>query len=141
MKERSIKIIINSDPANVPFVGNAINKFCLLLSFSEKVIYQIELSVVEALNNCIKHAYSNNLDSEIEIEFVMYSDKIKIYISDKGKSINKEKLKSDFNFDPDDIPNLPERGMGLFIINKVMDEVTYKKEDDKNILIMTKMRS
>jgi len=141
MKERSIKIIINSDPANVPFVGTAINKFCSLLSFSEKEIYQIELSVVEAINNCIKHAYSNNTDSEIETEFIIYPDKIKIFISDNGKSINQERLNNEFDFDPNDVPNLPERGMGLFIIRNIMDEVTYKKEEDKNILIMTKIIS
>ena len=41
-------------------------------------------------------------------------------------------------FDPDDIANLPEGGMGLFLIQSVMDEVEFDRRDGRNAMRMTR---
>ena len=39
---------------------------------------------------------------------------------------------------PPDISSYPEGGYGLFLIHRLMDTVSYTREDDTNILTMTK---
>ncbi|MCZ7603337.1 MAG: hypothetical protein M5R37_10725 [Melioribacteraceae bacterium] len=41
-------------------------------------------------------------------------------------------------YDPEDIENLPEGGMGLYIIDQLMDEISYKVLDGVNIFSMKK---
>ena len=41
-----------------------------------------------------------------------------------------------FEFDPTDVANLPEGGMGLHLIHSVMDEVRYHSEGGRNALTM-----
>jgi anti-sigma regulatory factor (Ser/Thr protein kinase) len=45
-------------------------------------------------------------------------------------------MSTSFVYDPNDRRGLPEGGMGLFLINKIMDEVLYKTKDGTNILTM-----
>ena len=48
---------------------------------------------------------------------------------------------SAFDFDPDDLINLPEGGMGLSIICAAMDEVAYETGAGGNQLFLTKRRT
>jgi serine/threonine-protein kinase RsbW len=43
---------------------------------------------------------------------------------------------SRFDFDPTDLLEIPEGGMGLSLIASVMDEVTYRSDDGQNVLTL-----
>ena len=67
-----------------------------------------------------------------------YTDKkFTIILSDEGLQ-NSADLTRDLVFDPDDIDSIPERGMGLFIINKIMSKVEYRRTNNKNTFILIK---
>ena len=57
MSLRKVKLIIESDLDDVPLVGIAVNRFCSYAAFSETDAFNIELCVIEAVTNSIKHAY------------------------------------------------------------------------------------
>lgn len=100
---------------------------------------ELEICVVEALNNVVRHSYKANPDNFIILELDIDIDKnlVVIRIIDTGKS-RTDFSKPTLQYDPNDIENLPEGGMGLFIIDKLMDSTNYETEDGKNIFIMTK---
>lgn len=133
-----IKIIISSSVKNIPLVGAIVNKLCSFTPLSELESYKIELCVVEACNNSIEHAYKNQCNHEIEIEISLSIDQIKFQICDYGKPMNGQIKVTKFEFDPNDIKNLPEGGMGLYIMNCIMDEVRYQRGRGKNILTLVK---
>lgn len=135
---RRIKLIIDSNLDNVPLVGTSINKLCSTLALSEVECCEIEVCVVEAVNNSIIHAYGRGKGYEVEVVFSIYRDQIVIEIKDKGKSI-KKLTQPTLDFDPKDRQNLPVGGMGLFIINKVMNEVRYITDKGVNTLTLTKV--
>ena len=135
---RQIKLVIDSRLDNVPLVGASINKLCSTLALSEVECCDIEICVVEAANNAVIHAYEREKGHDIEVVFSIYHDRIVIEIKDRGKSL-KELKKTTLDFDPQDVPNLPVSGMGLFIINKVMNKVRYSTDNDTNILTLTKL--
>jgi anti-sigma regulatory factor (Ser/Thr protein kinase) len=145
MNEKMIKIVINSDIKNVFLIGAVVNRLCTLAPFSDVEIFQIELSVVESVNNAIQHAYSNESGHEVGVVFILHCNRITFEICDSGKSMNSQyfhkKGEPSFGFDPDDIENLPEGGMGLLIINQIMDQVVYTTSNGINKLILTKFFS
>ncbi|RMH95182.1 MAG: ATP-binding protein [Calditrichaeota bacterium] len=134
---RRIKFTIESELESVPLVGTAINKICSIIPLSEVESYQAELCVVEACNNAIKHAYGNEPGHEVEVEVLLYADKVVFDICDTGKTMEGE-LRRTLNFNPDDLAQVPEGGMGLFIIHDIMDKVTYQHRDGHNVLRMVK---
>jgi anti-sigma regulatory factor (Ser/Thr protein kinase) len=98
--------------------------------------------VVESVNNVIKHAYDNKPGHQIEVTFTLYPNRLTFEICDAGKKMDSrylpQKGSPSFEFDPNDLNNLPEGGMGLSIINEIMDQVVYTTSDGINKLMLTK---
>ena len=142
MDFKRIKLIIESKLENVPLIGITINKLSSLIFLSDIESYKIELCVVEAVTNSIKHAYGNEAGQDVEVVFTLYADRLTIDVCDTGKPLDQnimnKKNVSSLDVDFDDIANLPEGGRGIAIIKEIMDTVSYKSEKRKNVLTMAK---
>lgn len=103
----------------------------------EKVCREIELCLAESLNNVIIHSYNKQPDKLIELSVCLINYDIEIKIKDSGKA-STNLGKPTLEFDPDDIESLPEGGMGLYIIDQIMDETNYSTEGTTNTLTMIK---
>lgn len=134
---KTITLLIDSKLENVSLAGVAVRGICNYLSLSEIDTYYLELCVVEAVNNAIKHAYDQEEGHAVEIVIIYSSGEIIFRISDMGKRMILYGPGS-LDFDPENIAFLPEQGMGLYIINSIIDEVTYQSEGGKNTLTMRK---
>jgi Anti-sigma regulatory factor (Ser/Thr protein kinase) len=137
MESREIKLTIDSNLENVFLIGLAVNSICSHTLLSDLESYHIEVCVVEAVNNMIKHAYGNETGHEVEVNIALHSDRIVFQLRDRG-NVMELPDKPELNIDPDDLENLPEGGMGVFIISKIMDTVTYKQFSDCNVFTITK---
>lgn len=142
MDFKRIKLIIESKLENVTLIGITINKLSSLIFLSDIESYKIELCVVEAVTNSIKHAYGNEAGQDVEVVFTLYADRLTIDVCDTGKPLDQnimnKKNVSSLDVDLDDIANLPEGGRGIAIIKEIMDTVSYKSEKRKNVLTMAK---
>jgi serine/threonine-protein kinase RsbW len=107
---------------------NAIQKPCTQFlseledgGFSDEDIFATHLALEEAFSNAVNHGNKADRDKEIEIKYLVSSDKVEITIADEGEG-----------FDPESVPdprcgeNLyrPE-GRGLFLIRSYMDVVEF----------------
>ena len=107
--------------------------------FTDKDVYNIQLATDEAASNIIEHAYEKISNGVLELSCGVRDDLITIILIDRGES-----------FDPSEIPlpdlkaDLSERkigGLGIFLMRKLMDEVSYEPKADKsNVLTMTKRK-
>jgi len=129
-------------PANYQALG-AINEFIIAeaskVGFSSKELYAVELSVNEAAANVIDHSYCGEDLGTIEISAEASQDIFTITLKDRGAP-----------FDPDEVPypdiSSPldlrsERGLGVFTMRKLMDEVVFDfSQPGVNTLVMTKRK-
>ena len=107
--------------------------------FTDKDVYNIQLATDEAASNIIEHAYEKISDGVLELSCGVKDNVIKIILIDHGES-----------FDPSEIPlpdlkaDLSDRkigGLGIFLMRKLMDEVSYEVKAGKgNVLTMTKRK-
>jgi len=139
---KKIRHIIESDLRNVPLVGGAINQACSMIPLSEEECFQIELCAVEAINNCIIHAYDHQAGHEVEVVLSVYPDRVVLEICDAGTPMEQSALRrkdvSPPEIDHDDVQNIPEGGRGLFVMKAIMDSVEYVTEKGKNCLTLVK---
>ena len=100
--------------------------------FSKKRIGEIEIATEEALVNIIENAYPD-ASGDLEISCNLDSSKrFIIDIVDSGVPFDALSIS-----DPDLDTGISEReigGLGVFLIKKLIDEVKYRREGDKNIL-------
>ena len=84
--------------------------------------------------------YSGAPDFEVEIDFPENPDAVRISFSDAGKAFNPL-----VDAKPADLTApLEERqvgGLGMFMVKKMMDNVSYVHENGRNILTISKLRS
>lgn len=132
-----IRLIIDSRLENVSLVGGAVRGIAHILSMDSTTSYQLELCVVEAVTNGIKHAYHFQAGHSVEVDVLLYPDRLTFKICDRGERMNPAKVMP-FSFDPSKVETLPERGMGVYIMNSLMDEVHYETLGGRNILTLIK---
>ncbi len=123
--------------ADVRLIGLSVHALFADLGFDEVEAFQLELAVTEAANNIVKHSYKFQEDVSINLKFSSTSSKVSCVFVDTGKFENFLK-----NNGLDDIATdtkaLPPSSRGIFIICDVMDEVSYRRSGDKNILTLVK---
>ena len=134
---QDVQLIIDSLLHNVALVGVAVNSMCRSLSLPQVDAYQIELCAVEAVTNAIKHAYNERPGCPVRVTFAVYPDKLVLTVCDEGRTMPTFTVPS-LDFDPTDLEHLPEGGMGLFLMHRIMDEVTYASQHGINVLTMIK---
>jgi serine/threonine-protein kinase RsbW len=99
---------------------------------------ELESAVVsalgEAFNNIAIHGHADGDVKDVEIEIETGGGAVTIRMSDRGRSF-------DFPVHSPRPKELSESGMGLYIIQSFMDEVSYRprtKTDEPNVLVMKK---
>ena len=99
--------------------------------FSSKRIHEIELATEEVLVNIFNYSYPSG-KGEAEITCNIEGDTFIVEIIDEGISFDITTMP-----DPDVTVDLSQReigGLGIFFIKKLMDDVHYRRENNRNIL-------
>jgi len=139
---KRIKLAIDSDLDQVFLVGVAVNKLCSISSFSLAESYNIELCVVEAITNSIKHSYRGEKGKEVVVILTLTEDHISIDVCDCGTAMDPDVLKNaDLTYHNDktyDIENIADCGRGIGIMKMIMDSVTYATGKEGNCLTLRK---
>lgn len=142
MDTKTVKFIIDSNLKNVPLIGMSINRLCSSVSFSDIEAFNIELCVVEAVTNSIRHCYGGQAGNEVKVVFTATQEDIVLEICDTGPPMKPEVLDKAVlecpGEDTRDIEHIAEGGRGLGIMKEIMDSVTYRSEEGENCLTLTK---
>jgi anti-sigma regulatory factor (Ser/Thr protein kinase) len=101
--------------------------------FSKQRISEIEIAVEEALVNIFEYSYAEE-NGNVEVVCKLDAGNFVIEIIDSGIPFNILTAK-----EPDITSGISERsigGLGIFLIRKLMDDVRYRREGDRNILTL-----
>jgi anti-sigma regulatory factor (Ser/Thr protein kinase) len=107
------------------------------LGFTETIAYQLELAVIEAANNIVKHADLAKDKAQISMKFSVTNDKVICTFIDQGKPID-FLLKDSTNNTVHKIGSLPVSKRALLTVSEVMDEVSYHRNNGRNVLTLVK---
>lgn len=137
----AIQLAVDSDLSHVALVARAVRAICADVLDTEAAD-AVELSLVEAMNNVIKHGYDSKPGKDVGVLVSLQKDRVTIEVVDHALPIEPgvfEQKGDPFSFDEGDLDNLPEGGMGLALIRMSMDEVEYLSRDGENRLRLTKL--
>lgn len=101
--------------------------------FEEEKVSRMELAAEEALVNVFRYAYPE-APGDVEMTCKLEENRFTIEIVDSGIPFDVTATP-----DPKVTGGAHERepgGLGIFFIKKVMDEVRYRRENDRNILTL-----
>lgn len=101
----------------------------------EDQMYWLVLAVREAVINAVLHGNEERPEREIQIEYLIGPERVRICVTDEGEGFDPETV-------PDPVANenlLSQDGRGIFLMRQLMDEVSFDFRDEGGTrLCMTK---
>lgn len=114
-----------------------VNEQLELHNCPDKVLFQIEVAIEEIFVNIVKYAQLA-IDDDVEIRCEVLDDPLRVVVQFLDNGIPFDPLKKE---DPDITPEALEEsegGLGIFMVKKMMDDVSYTYEGGKNTLTILK---
>ncbi|MDD2707230.1 MAG: ATP-binding protein [Verrucomicrobiae bacterium] len=113
-----------------------VDEFCRQNQIAAKDAYAINVSLDELVTNVISYGYEDKAEHRIEIQLRMDNGWVEARIDDDARAFNPMEKPP-----PDLTKPLAERpigGLGIHIVRKMMDSVSYRRQDGKNVLVLRK---
>jgi len=122
---------------NIPEVLNFLKNSLMQSNCEAETISQLELAVEEIFVNIASYAYTKGQGQAIiRIDLSDTTRLLTLQFEDTGVPFNPlNKEAPDINAP---LENRDIGGLGIFIVNTIMDEVSYEYKDNKNILTLKK---
>ena len=100
------------------------------IGFNRARIDDLKTAVSEACINAIEHGNRNRYDTSVWIAFSLLPESLEINIRDEGADFLGCELPKNLNMDAKLNELESPRGLGLFLIQALMDEVKWEKLPD-----------
>jgi anti-sigma regulatory factor (Ser/Thr protein kinase) len=117
-------------------VMTALEEFTNSAGLNVGIVQAAELVLDELLTNTISYGFSDAVQHIITVEMLVKENALHIVVSDDGVFFNPFEQK-----DPDLESSIDERdlgGLGIHLVKKFMDEYSYQRLDDRNVVTLLK---
>ena len=126
-------------PSRTEFLGlvrDVTKKMAETAGFDSATAEQIALAVDEATTNVLEHAYRGATDRAVELRYEDRGHRLRVDVVDTGATVNRRA-----------VPRVDLRryarerrtgGLGVHLMEKIMDSVTYRRRGRCNMCSMVK---
>jgi anti-sigma regulatory factor (Ser/Thr protein kinase) len=131
------ELVISNEISELGQVEAAIEKLSESWGLMPKVGMNINLVLEEIISNTIFYGYNDDIDHKIVIEFTLGEGYIEIEISDDAAEFD---IAGTGEFKDVD-KSVDERkigGLGIHFVKTLMDKLEYRREENRNIITLTK---
>lgn len=104
------------------------------------LMFQIKLVVEEIGTNIVKYGYDEQGDSDIQITLTSEANTLTMEIIDDGKPYDPFTEAPPPDLDSS-VPERPIGGLGVYLVQRLMDDAHYRREDGRNIVTLIKHRN
>lgn len=133
----SVLLRIAPNHEQLELIPTAVEEFAERDNWPPGLVFKLNLVLEELGVNIVNYSGATG---EIEISLVADDERVTVEISDNGRPFNP--------LDDLDTPDItaplgdrPIGGLGVHLVRSMMDEMWYSREDGKNKLAMTKLKT
>ena len=131
-----LELSLVNDLREIGAAAEKIDAYCEAQGISAQIAYAVNLSIDEVLTNTISYGYDDDAKHRIDLTFRVDGETLVVVLVDDGRPFD-----SSTEREPDVDATLEERalgGLGLFLVQQMMDEMTYERSDDRNVITLRK---
>lgn len=135
-KPQPCSVILKNDVKEVPLLEVFVRETCSAIHLDEATATNVGLAVEEAVVNVMRYAYTKGCRGEIRVSATASDGRLTFEIRDDGKPFDPTAAEG-----PDITLSANQRpigGLGIFLMRQYMDTMNYKRENESNILTLTK---
>lgn len=129
-------ITLPNDVQEVPKLAAFVDEVCEALDIGMATAMQLNLAMEEAVVNVMDYAYPVGTYGDVNILAHANDDCLEFVISDTGTPFDPTQKE-----EVDTTLSVEERrigGLGIHLVRKIMDSISYERVDGKNVLSLRK---
>lgn len=130
-----LRLPVGTDLAGLERIVEQLDEFWAHHELDPSVQADLNIAIEEMLSNVMRH---NSAGADIQLQAVVYADKVKVEIRDRGRPFDPLAHPA-----PDVQAPLEQRrggGLGIFLTIRLMDETSYERVDGENRFRMERQR-
>lgn len=134
-----LSLTMGFEASDLPRIQSAIGEFSREQDWPPDIEFQVDLVLEELVLNVVHHG-SDGGEGEISIELISDEEAVIIDIIDDGRPFDPLTDAPE----PDTDSGIEDRavgGLGIHLVRTMMDDVTYRREENKNHMRLVKRRS
>ncbi len=128
----ALELGLVNDLRQIAGIAGKIDRFCADREISPEIAYGVNLALEELLSNTIEHGYPDDEPHRIEIILRQEGESLVVIVVDDGKAFNPARASA-----ADHGASL-EDGLGLLLVNHMMDQVEHQRRADCNVVTLLK---
>lgn len=132
--ERSLFALLRNDLAELQRLNQLVSDFAEHHGLPSELVFRLTLVLEEIITNVISYGYEDEMEHEISVRLSWEDPDMKIEVEDDGRPFNPLEAPP-----PDMVKPLAERpvgGLGIHLVREMMDKLEYRRENDKNLLVL-----
>ena len=138
--ETELTIALKNDLGELERVSTQLDAFGRQHGLSNAALFELHLALDELLTNVVSYGYADNAEHEIVVRLTIAPPDggrcIEVTIEDDARPFNPlEALAPDVDAP---VAERPIGGLGIYLVRRVMDDLEYRRERGKNVLVMRK---
>ncbi len=129
-----IAVELKNQLSEIERLARIVDDFGRRHQIEAQTICNMKLALDEILTNIISYAYDDAKEHIIVIRLSLDQEKWTVEVEDDGRPFNPLNAP-----EPDTKQLLGERpigGLGIHLVRKLIDELEYRRQNDRNILVM-----
>lgn len=120
----------------VPVLLDQLDEALLAMDVPDADAFQIKLALEELATNAINYGFDEGQTSELEITLQRQDEELYCELRDHGRVFNPlEVVEPDVTLDVD---HRKVGGLGVFLVRRVMDDVSYERAGNMNVMRLRK---
>jgi anti-anti-sigma factor len=131
------RMTIGADRGEAARVGAAFAAFAEAHSLPGSIRRSLHVALDELLTNTIVHGFEGRDGGEVTVEVELRADRVSVTITDDGSPFDPLGMAT-----PDTALPVEAReigGLGIHLVRRMMDEVSYDRRADRNVVVLTKL--
>lgn len=137
-----LTLTLPSETKYLGMVRDIASKMAQTSGFDESTAGRLALAVDEATTNVMEHAYKGDPDRKVELRFLDQADTFEVVILDSGPRVSRQSIPQ---LDPETLKEFARErktgGLGVHLMGKIMDSVTYGRIDGRNACVLVKKKA
>jgi len=139
MKNPEVRVTVKNRIEDLLRVNSVFESFATQHDIGGRLRYHLLVSIEEILTNIIKYGFDEEGIHPIHVTFRHHHGQIEMEFEDRGREFNPLEIGEPDLDSP--IENRQLGGLGIHLVRQMMDEAKYRREGDRNILMLRKAKS
>jgi sigma-B regulation protein RsbU (phosphoserine phosphatase) len=133
-QQSTVSVQLRNDLSEVQRLSQIVTDFAAQHGLAAELVFRVNLALEEIVTNVISYGYDDRSEHVISVRLSWQDPRIELEVEDDGRPFNPLEAPEPEVEKP--LVERPVGGWGIHLTRKMMDHLEYRREGDKNCLVL-----